>query len=381
MNKSHSTFAPMGKSSGAKAHRFPHWTKLGLCTLLLVSCASDRVISAPARPAPAQAGSQSTLSVPIPAARPAPGRAPAGLVSAIQALGASFNGKVGIAVRSVESDWEVSYNGSTLMPQQSVSKLWVAMTVLDAVDRGKLTLNDQVTIRPQDLTLFHQPIAQLVGTTGYTTTLDDLLDRALTQSDNTANDTLLRRVGGPQAVRGFLARRYISNIRFGPGERLMQSETAGLEWNQSMSQGRAFYAARSKLPMPVRQKALEAYIANPSDGAAASSIAYALASLKRGDMLSPASSAYILSTMEDAKTGPKRVKGGVPAGWSYGHKTGTGQELGTRQAGYNDVGIMTAPDGKSYAIAVMIGSTTEPIPVRWDLMQSVARAVATYHDR
>ncbi len=40
---------------------------------------------------------------------------------------------------------------------------------------------------------------------------------------------------------------------------------------------------------------------------------------------------------------------------------------------------MTAPDGSSYAIAVMIGDTRLPIPKRWELMQSVSRAVAALH--
>lgn len=350
-----------------------------LTAFLLASCVSDRSLSAPPHPATLPTAARPALSVPIPAYRPVPGRPPAGLVSAIQSLGANFDGRVGIAVRRVDADWEVAYNGNALMPQQSVSKLWVAMTVLDAVDRGKLTLADNVTIRKEDLTLFHQPIAQMVGSAGYTTTLDDLLERALQQSDNTANDSLLRRVGGPQAVRGYLARRFISNIRFGPGERLMQSAAAGLDWNQSLSSGRAFYAARAKLPLAARKKALDAYVASPPDGAAASSIALALARLKRGEMLSPVSTSYILSTMHEAKTGPRRIKGGVPPGWSYAHKTGTGQELGALQAGYNDVGIMTAPDGASYAVAVMIGSTTVPIPTRWELMQGVAKAVAANH--
>src|SRR3546814_16813081 len=74
-------------------------------------------------------------------------------------------------------------------------------------------------------------------------------------------------------------------------------------------------------------------------------------------------------------------KGGVPAGWTYGHKTGTGQQLAPRSTGYNDVGIMTAPDGTSYAVAVMIASTTQPIPKRWELMQAVSRAVAANHDK
>ena len=97
-------------------------------------------------------------------------------------------------------------------------------------------------------------------------------------------------------------------------------------------------------------------------------------------MLSPASSRLLLSIMGEAKTGPQRIKGGVPPGWSYLHKTGTGQDLPPRSTGFNDIGIMTAPDGTSYAVAVMIGSTTVAIPERWALMQAVAKAVAANHE-
>ena len=306
---------------------------------------------------------------------------PPALVSVVRNLGQSFNGKVGIAVRRIGSDWTVAWNGNALFPQQSVSKLWVSMTFLDAVDRGKIRLSDTTTITRKDLTLFHQPTAALVGNSGWTTSYSDLMRRAMTQSDNTANDTLLRAVGGPEAVRSYLARRYIKDIRFGPGERLLQATAAGLEWRQDYSIGRSFYAARDRVPMASRVKALDNYLASPPDGAAPSSIVNALAKLKEGSMLSPASAQLLMSIMSEAKTGPQRIKGGVPAGWHYLHKTGTGQILGARSTGFNDVGIMTAPDGTSYAVAVMIGSTTEPIPTRWQLMQAVAKAVAANHEK
>jgi beta-lactamase class A len=305
---------------------------------------------------------------------------PPALVNVIRNLGQSFNGKVGIAVRRIGAPWTVAWNGNALFPQQSVSKIWVAMTFLDAVDRGKLRITDTATITRNDLTLFHQPTAALLKDGMWSTSYADLMRRAMTQSDNTANDTLLRAVGGPEAVRSFLARRMIRDIRFGPGERLLQSATAGLDWRQDYSIGRNFYAARAKLPMAVRVKALDNYLSNPPDGAAPASIVAALDKLKRNEMLSPASSRLLLSIMSEAKTGPQRIKGGVPAGWHYLHKTGTGQDLPPRSTGYNDIGIMTAPDGTNYAVAVMIGSTTLPIPARWELMQAVAKAVVANHE-
>lgn len=359
--------------------------------LMLLIAGVSACVSAPEPPRAQTRGVQPTTSTyPIrPVANPPrpfedidqrdrPSRA---LVDVIRNLGQSFSGNVGIAVHRVGSDWTVAHNGNRLYPQQSVSKLWVAMTFLDAVDRGKLRLYDSVTITRSDLTLFHQPTAAMLKDGAWTTTYGDLLYRAMTQSDNTANDRLLRAAGGPDAVRAFLARRMIRDIRFGPGERLLQATTAGLDWRQDYSIGRNFYAARNALPRSVRERALDNYLASPPDGAAPTSIVEALAKLKDGDMLSANSTRLLLSIMEEAKTGPQRIKGGVPKSWRYLHKTGTGQDLAPRSTGYNDVGIMTAPDGTSYAVAVMIGSTTQPIPARWALMQAVSRAIAANHEK
>ncbi len=370
----------------------------GSARLILLIAALSACVSAPQEPRAMAASTQPRKAAPKPVTNTWPIREvanpprpfedvdqreapPPALVSIVHDLGQNFRGKVGIAVRRIGTDWTVAWNGNALFPQQSVSKLWVSMTFLDAVDRGKLRLTDTTTITKNDLTLFHQPSAAMVSGGGWTTSYSDLMRRAMTQSDNTANDTLLRAVGGPEAVRSYLARRSIKDVRFGPGERLLQSATAGMDWRQDYSIGRNFYAARAKLPMAVREKALDRYLANPPDGAAPSSIVAALAKLKQNRMLSPASSKLLMGIMEEAKTGPRRIKGGVPPGWSYLHKTGTGQELAPRATGYNDIGIMTAPDGTSYAVAVMIGSTTLPIPARMELMQAVSRAVAANHEK
>ena len=103
----------------------------------------------------------------------------------IRALGQNFDGRVGIAVRSVDDGWSVGWKSDELYPQQSVSKLWVAITALDEVDKGKLALDQGVTLTRDDLTLFHQPIAQEILAGPLTTTVGDLLVRAITTSDNT----------------------------------------------------------------------------------------------------------------------------------------------------------------------------------------------------
>lgn len=308
--------------------------------------------------------------------------APGYISNQIDALGRAFDGRVGIAVRSIDEGWETGWKDHELYPQQSVSKLWVSITALDAVDRGRVGLDDRVTLTRSDLTLFHQPIAaEILQDGSYTTTLGDLLIRAITTSDNTANDKLMRAVGGPQAVRSMIARKGLGAIRFANGERLMQSKVAGLAWSQDYAIGGKFFEVRDTVPVKKRSAAFNRYIADPYDGAAPSAVVGALAKLKRGELLSPASTAHLLDVMSHTHTGPQRLKGGLEPGWTLNHKTGTGQELGGIQTGYNDIGILTAPDGKSYAVAVMIKRTSTPLQVRMTLMSNITRAVIEQHDR
>jgi len=334
----------------------------------------------------ATVSASAAIQVAEPQARPPairydpPPQTPIYLRDRVAALGRGFDGRVGIAVRSVNDGWHTGWKADELYPQQSVSKLWVSIAALDAVDKGRIRLDDKVTLTRSDLTLFHQPIAAKILGGGYTTTLADLMFKAITTSDNTCNDKLMRSIGGPAAVRAMIAEKGLGAIRFYDGERALQSKIAGLLWSQSYSVGNGFYAARNALPYSVRKSSFDRYVEDPYDGAAPSAIAYALARLKRGEILSPASTARLLSIMGQTKTGANRLKGGLKPGWTLSHKTGTGQVLGSVQAGYNDIGILTAPDGRSYAVAVMIKRTSTPLATRMTLMNNVVRTVINQHE-
>lgn len=303
------------------------------------------------------------------------------LSEAIEALGRDFSGEVGIAVRDVEEGWTVSWNGERWLPQQSVSKTWVAMTVLDQVDRGEMSLDRMVRVRPEDAVVFHQPMLSRMGNGGFQASIRELFVQAMTRSDNLANDRLLWLAGGPDAVRAFFARNDLQGLRFGPGERELQAGIAGLTWRQAMARGRAFYTARSNLAQSIRRAAMDRYLADPVDGATPNGMVEALARLAQGELLSERSTRLMIDTMRASRTGPQRLSGGVPSGWQFGHKTGTGQNLNGMVAGYNDVGILTTPDGRNYAVAVLIGNTRVGIPARQQLMQRVMGQVVSHHLR
>jgi len=314
---------------------------------------------------------------------PAPERAPPSqrerLEAELQRMGQAFGGRIGIAVFNVDQGWATSFNGEAYLPQQSVAKLWVSVAVLDRVDRGELSLSDRVTIRKEDLSLFHQPIRERVGERGYSTTIGDLMARAITQSDNTANDALVRAVGGPFAVQVTVVSKNLGEIRFGPGERELQTTAAGLTWKPEYSYDRTFWEEREALPPEQRKKALDAYLADPPDSASALDIAETLGRLKRGELLSPASTEHLLGLMSRTSTGSSRLRASLATGWTLRHKTGTGQVNGALATGYNDVGLLTAPDGTSYAVAVLIGASRRPFKERSALIADVGRAVIASH--
>jgi beta-lactamase class A len=294
--------------------------------------------------------------------------APSRLSNALNLLAKAFPGRVAIAVEDLQAGWIADYDGGRLYPQQSVSKLWVAMAVFDAVDRGRLTLDQPVLVRRQDMSVFNQPIQQKLNKGDDLTTINGLLIYAIAQSDNAANDILVREVGGPDVVRA------------SPEERFLQSEVAGLTWRPEYSFGQAFWIARSTVDPKVRVARLQAYLADPKDGATPDGIVQGLSRLMHGDLMSPASTQQFLKILRQTTTGPQRLKAGLGPGWSIAHKTGTGQDLGDLSTGYNDVGLLTAPDGRTYAVAVMIASTRAPVPVRQAFMADVARVVVAHHD-
>jgi beta-lactamase class A len=344
---------------------------LGGLALLIVSGAMVFEGAQPVAPAAAAADEPAPQATPV-----ALRQAPPALAARLEALAQAYGEPVGLAVADVDAHWVTAVDGDTPYPQQSVSKLWVAAAVLAAVDRGELELEQELTFGDEDRSVFFQPIVRHIGPFGYRVTVRELLRRALAESDNAANDKLIRTAGGVEAVDGALAEMKLSGVGIGAEERDLQALIAGLAWRPEYGFGRNFQAARAALPATMRDAAMESYLAAPLDGASPVAIVQALAAIRRGEVLSPESTAVMLAMMAEANTGPRRLKGGLPLGWSIAHKTGTGQDWRGYSVGINDVGLLTAPDGRTYAVAVMLQRTYKPVPERLALMQQVSQAVA-----
>lgn len=303
-------------------------------------------------------------------------RVDAALEARLRAIAGGSDGRLGVCAIDT-GGVTACVNGDQRFSMQSVVKLLVGAAALDAVDRGELRLDQAITVRPADLSLNVQPIADLVRANGeFTTTVDDLIVRAVTQSDSAATDVLIARLGGPAAIQAFLKRKgHGAGIRVDRDERHLQAETAGLAWRIEFTDPARYAQAQAALSDVERATAFRAYLADPRDTASPAAMARFLRALADGDLLSPASTARLLAIMAQTRTFPTRLRAGAPKGWTVSHKTGTGPTRDGLNSVSNDVGILTAPGGRTIAIAAFYAETRAPEPARDAMIASSAAAV------
>lgn len=78
--------------------------------------------------------------------------------------------------------------------------------------------------------------------------------------------------------------------------------------------------------------------------------------------------------MTDVSTGQKRLKAGLPPGAKLAHKTGTSGMILGINAATNDIGIVTLPDGRKYAVAIFLAGSAMPEDEREAVHASLMRA-------
>src|SRR5438309_619141 len=86
----------------------------------------------------------------------------------------------------------------------------------------------------------------LLGGAGYT--VDELLFAAVSNSDNTAADMLMRRIGGPGVVTAWLVAQRVFEVRVDRYERELQPEMFGMASFRPAWKGPGFAAAMATVP-------------------------------------------------------------------------------------------------------------------------------------
>jgi len=77
--------------------------------------------------------------------------------------------------------------------------------------------------------------------------------------------------------------------------------------------------------------------------------------------------------MTSTVTGPRRIKGQLPAGTVVVYKTGSSRTNNGVAAATNDAGIVTLPNGKQYIIVIFDSDSPDDENTREEIIASIAR--------
>jgi beta-lactamase class A len=301
-----------------------------------------------------------------------------GLGRAVAAIAARAQpGVLGVGLANLESGQAFLFNGDRRFPMQSVFKLPLAAAVFAEVDAGRLLLTERFYLTKEQLSPQLSAIAAAwPGRREYSAR--ELLEATVVESDNTAADTLMKRIGGPGAVTAWLTARRVPEVRIDRYERQLASDALGLpsfrpEWRTA----EAFAAARNAVPPTVRAAAWRAYMADPRDTATPRGMIEFLQMLDKQELISPASTRALLEMMARTTRGAGRLRAGLPKDAFLAHRPGTsGVDQGV-SAAHNDVGIFTLGDKRAYAIAVFLSGSTLDEDARDAVIAQVAGAAVT----
>jgi beta-lactamase class A len=260
----------------------------------------------------------------------------------IKQIAGSARGRVGAAVILVETGESiVALNAGERFPMQSVYKLPIAMVVLRQVDDGVLKLEEKVAVGKNDFISGrqHSPIRDK-HPRGTELSVRDLLRFAVSESDGTASDVLMRLAGGPESISKQLRDWGVDGIIVANTEKEL-GEDQSLQYK---------------------------------NWATPESVIVLLRALQEGRGLSAESRTLLLKFLTESTLGPKRIKGRLPAGAVVAHKTGTSGTDNGMTAATNDIGLVTLPDGRHLAVAVFVSDSSADVAVREGVIAQIARA-------
>ncbi len=287
------------------------------------------------------------------------------LQSALDRIADESGGVLSVSIRDLTNDRTYGVRERQAMAQQSTFKLWLAVAIAHRIDHGQMTWDDTLHVAPADLIYDYQPIAERVGQ-GRDFTIAELTRWMIIKSDNLSADFLLRQIGGPPELMQTLSELGVEGIQVRADIQGIYARLERIEAESAPSDPHRFvHDTQAEDPNP----------------ASAEAVTTQLARLVRGEILSETSTARLLQILDETETGRHRLRAGLSEGWRIAHKTGTGSTLYGYQLATNDIGILTAPDGARFAVAVFLGPSEASYEAREEVIANVARAIVEHASR
>ena len=258
-----------------------------------------------------------------------------GFAEAIARLERESGGRLGVCFFNGRSGRTHGYRQSERFPMCSTFKVLASAALLHRVDQGEEDLSRVVRFSKREI-IAHSPITKHhAGSDGMT--LGELCEAAVTVSDNTAANLILKTYGGPDGFTAY-ARSLHDNVTV-----LNRMEP---ELNDAV-------------PGDTR------------DTTSSEAMLEDLRVLLLGDALQEKSRRQLTRWMENCQTGAERIRAGLPPTWRVADKTGTGA-LNTA----NDIAVFWDGSGKASALTVYLTGATVDNAGRNAILARVAAAAA-----
>ncbi|MBC7769295.1 MAG: class A beta-lactamase [Phycisphaerales bacterium] len=213
--------------------------------------------------------------------------------------------RLGVAALSAGTGDRINYRADERFAMASTFKWLLAAAALERLEHDRL-----ISYSQGDLVM-HSPVTGEHIAAGMT--VWQLAEAAVTVSDNTAANLLLRQLDGPEGFTVWLRQNVDAVTRLDRWETELNENTPGDERDTTT---------------PLAQ-------------------VEALNRLLVGDSLRRSNRETMRAWMIASQTGLQRIRAGLPSDWRVGDKTGTGMN-----GSVNDVAIAWAPKGEAILIAV-----------------------------
>lgn len=268
----------------------------------------------------------------------------------IARIAAQAQGRVGVACALPGKALDCNLNAHEYLPMQSVYKLPIAVTMLHQVEQGRFVLDQPIRFLPSDVPApdVFSPLRDQYPHGDVNVPLEELLRRAVIQSDNGACDILLRLLArpgtpgsGPAVVTAYIRKLGIPDIAVVDTERVLNQNEL-LQYRDS--------ATPAALITLLRRLAYES-------------------------PLTPEHTQLLLGWMTATHTADTRVRALLPPGTVSADKTGTAGQSRTTDNATNDVALITLPNGRRLALAVLVTDARAPYPIREHVIAQIARAI------
>lgn len=255
------------------------------------------------------------------------------------------NATVGISIRSIEDNDTLSINGNLNAPLMSIFKFHIALTVLDQVDQGRLSLTQKVFVKKEYLHAdTWSPIRDEYPNGEMYLTLDQLLRYTVSHSDNNGCDILINLLGGTETVQKFINKQRIGDFTIKVNEEQMRT------WDNLYM--------NTSTPLATTDL-LEKFYNN--------------------QILKKNTTQYLYQIMVETSRGSTWMKAGLPDGAELAHRTGiSGTNENNLRVAMNDVGIVKLPSGKHLIISVFLKNITEKKEDTEKIIADITKATWEY---